>query len=869
MAAKKGDGGGRGGDGDAGTQDILSIVEPVDIQVEMERSFLEYSMSVIVSRALPDVRDGLKPVHRRILYGMYAGGLRPDRPYKKCARVVGDVMGNYHPHGDNAIYEALARMAQDFSLRYPLVDGHGNFGTPDPNDRPAAMRYTECRLDNLAMSMLEGIDEETVDFEDTYDGENAEPTVLPARFPNLLVNGGGGIAVGMATNIPPHNLAEVVDATVHLIDHPDASVQDLMAHIHGPDFPTGGQILGHQGIADMYTKGRGSVKMRAVAEVEEMTGRSKGHRIVVTQVPYQTSVEQIGQKIEELVAQRKLEGIRDLRNESSGIDQRLVIELKRDANPNVVLNQLFKNTPMQTNFAALMLALVDGAPRILNLKEILQHYVEHQVDVITRRSEHRLRKANDRLHIVEGLLRALDRIDEIIRIIRESADTAAARTALMGEEFEFSEIQANHILDMPLRRLTNLEHQKLVDEADELASTIQELEEILGNEAKLRQVIKDELGDIRERFGDERSTPVEHDPGEIDVLDLIEDEEVVVVLSANGYVKTVRADSFRSQGRGGKGIAGAKLRDDDYVAHLLQTSAHSYLLFFSNKGKVYRLRAHEIPLKERTARGTALVNLVQTEPDEKIQAVIDTREYEEGLNLCFATRHGMVKKTKMSEYDSAYARSGIIAIKLNDDDELVRVVQTHGDDEILMVSRRGMAIRFSEDEVRSMGRSAAGVRGMKLKSEDDGVVGCDVVRGDADLLVVTSSGHGKRTKLDRFKAQHRGGQGVRGMKITGRRGEVISAFMVGLEDEILVFSSSGYVIRMVAKDISSQGRDATGVRVARVGDDDTVVAVAPVLDHEEPTVTGASSSGGAGDGSDSAGGSSSGGSSTNTRKRKK
>ncbi len=790
-------------------------------------------MSVIVSRALPDARDGLKPVQRRILYAMYASGIRPDRPYKKCARVVGDVMGNFHPHGDQAVYDALARMAQHFSLRYPLIDGHGNFGSPDPNDRPAAQRYTECRLDSLSMLMLESIDEDTVDFDETYDGENSEPQVLPARFPNLLVNGGGGIAVGMATNIPPHNLTEVLDATVHLVDNPKASIDDLMQFVHGPDFPSGGKILGRQGIIDAYKTGRGSIKMRAVADVEEAPGKRSGYRIVVSEVPYQTSVEQIGQKIGELVSDRKLEGVRDVRNESAAGNTRLVVELKRDANPQVVLNQLWKHTPMQSNFAALMLALDHGAPRIFNLKEALEAYVAHQLEVITRRSEFRLQKAKDRLHIVEGLLKALDQIDEVIKVIRESDDADEARQKLMQKRFGFSEIQANHILDMPLRRLTGLERQKLKDEAEELQTTIKELEAILASEDKKRQVIKDELAEVRDKFGDERRTPIEPDPGEMDVLDLIKDEEVVVVLTANGYVKSVRFDSFKAQGRGGKGIRAAQLREGDYVEHLLTTSAHSYLLFFSNQGKVYRLRAHEIPMKERTARGVPLLNLVQLEQDEKIQAVIDTREYEDGVNLFFATRHGMVKKTKMSEYDSSYARSGIIAIKLNDGDELVRVVQTHGDDEIFMVSKQGMTIRFAEEEVRSMGRSAAGVRGMKLKSKDDAVVSCDVAGDDDDILIVTSSGHGKRTKLERFRAQHRGGQGVRGIKLTGKRGEVVSAFMVSLEDEIMVLSSSGDLIRTRAKEISSQGRTATGVRVARVGSDERVVAVAPDLDRDD------------------------------------
>ncbi|MEZ5171457.1 MAG: DNA gyrase subunit A [Acidimicrobiia bacterium] len=809
-------------------QTLGSSPEPIEINEEVERSFLDYAMSVIVSRALPDARDGMKPVHRRILYGMYDRGLRPDRQHSKSAQVVGHVMGNFHPHGDSAIYDALARMAQDFSLRHPLVDGHGNFGSPDPNDRPGAMRYTECRLERIAMSMLEGIDEETVDFTDTYDGKTQEPTVLPSRFPNLLVNGGGGIAVGMATNIPPHNLAEVVDATHHLIDNPDATPDDLMEFVKGPDFPTGAYILGQEGLRDAYRTGRGSVKMRAVAEIEE--GRKGEQRIVVTEVPYQTSVEVIGAKTAELVQDRKIEGIRDVRNETSRGEYRLVIELKRDANAQVVLNQLYKQTPMQTSFGVIMLALVDGAPRVLNLAEVLGHYVEHQRDVVRRRSEFRLARAKERSHIVEGLLKALDMLDEVIALIRGSEDVDTARAGLIAKPFEFSEIQANHILDMPLRRLTGLEHQKLKDEFEELAATIKELQAILKSDKLLRQIIKDELADVREEYGDERRTRVTFDDGDLDVLDLIEDEEVVAVLSAKGYIKTVSADAFRKQGRGGRGVAGAKLKDEDYVSHLLTTTAHSYLLFFSNRGKVYRLRAHQIPRKERTARGTALVNLLPLEPEEHIQAVIDTRTYEDGAYLFFATKNGQVKKTKMSEYDSSL-RAGLIAIKLKDDDELVRVVQTDGERDIFLVARGGKTIRFAESEVRSMGRSAAGVRGMKLK-DDDEVVSCAVASEDVAMLFVTASGHGKRTRLDQFNRKGRGGQGMIGMK-ADNRGGVVAAFTVHLDDEILVFSSAGNIVRMGAKEISSQGRSATGVRVTKLGPDDVVVAVAPVLEESD------------------------------------
>ena len=806
----------------------LGNIEPIEIQEEMERSFLDYAMSVITSRALPDVRDGLKPVQRRILYGMYAEGMRPDRQHRKSANAVGNVMANYHPHGDQSIYDALARMAQDFSLRYPLVDGHGNFGSPDPADRPAAPRYTEARLAPLAMELLGEIDEQTVDFEETYDGQNQQPSVLPARFPNLLVNGGGGIAVGMATNIPPHNLREVIDATIHLIDNPEADTEALMQFVLGPDFPTGATILGRIGISEAYRTGHGSIRMRAVSEVVEA---ARGLQIVVTEVPYQTSVEVIGQKIAELVNDRKIEGIRDVRNASAGDTVRLVVDLKRDANAQVVLNQLYKHTPMQTNFAAHLLALVDGAPRLLTLQQALKHYVAHQVEVVTRRSEFRLKNARDRAHVLEGLLRAIDMIDAIITLIRGSESADAARGALMVAPFEFTEVQARYILDLQLRRLAALERQRLRDEFDELQTTIRDLEAILADDGKLRQVIKDELVAVRDKYGDDRRTRITTDPGEIADLDLIEDEELVVVLSHRGYVKTVSVDQFRTQGRGGKGVRGGNLRDEDYVEHLLTSTAHSYLLFFSNRGRVYRLRAHEIPMKDRTARGTALVNLVALQADEHIEAVIDTRTYEDGAYLFFATRSGIVKKTRMSEYDSSL-RTGLIAINLNDGDELVRVIQTNGRDDVFMVSRQGMTIRFSETDVRSMGRATAGVRGMRLKNADDGVVSCDVARDDAVLLFVSSSGHGKRTRLSAFNRQGRGGQGVRGMRVTEARGRVIAGFTVAPGDEVLLFSSAGNLIRTGTDDISEQGRDATGVRVARVAEGDSVVAVARVLEAE-------------------------------------
>jgi DNA gyrase subunit A len=801
-------------------------IEPIEIQEEMERSYLDYSMSVITSRALPDARDGLKPVHRRILYGMYDLRAMPDRQTLKCARVTGDVMAKYHPHGDGAIYDALVRMGQDFTLRNPLVHPQGNFGSLDSG--PAAARYTECRLASIALQMLEGIDEDTVDFNNNYSGEFTEPQVLPSRFPNLLVNGSQGIAVGMATNIPPHNLGEVIDAVKHLIANPDATSTDLMQFVTGPDFPTGGLIMGRQGIIDAYETGRGSIRVRGKAEIEE---GARADRIVITELPYQVSPSALLSKLSDLVNSGELTGISGANDESAGETMRVVIDLKRDAPALVILNNLYRRTPLQTNFAVNTVALVDGIPRTLNLRDALTAYVGHQIEVITRRSEFRLRKARDRAHVVEGYIKALDMIDEIIVTIRASEDRAAALEALMAEPFEFSEVQADHILDMTLARLTRLARSSLEEELASLRAEIAELEAILSDEGKLRGVISDELTAIRDEFAEPRRSIVTFDVGDLDIEDLIDDEDLVVTMTAKGYVKTVSADAFRTQGRGGRGVAGTKLRDEDYVNHIIHTSAHAYLLFFSNLGRVYRLKAHEIPMKERTARGTAIVNLLPLQPNETIQAIIDTRDYETNRFLFFATRAGQVKKTKFTEYDSSL-RAGIIAINLRDGDELVKVIPTNGGDDIFMVSRGGMTIRFSEDEVRSMGRAAAGVRGMKLKAGDQ-VVSCDVARDDASILIVTDGGYGKRTQLDRFNQQGRGGQGVKGIKITARKGVVVAAFMVGLDDEIFVIASSGTVIRMPVREISSQGRDATGVRVMNLGDDEAVASVAPVLQAEE------------------------------------
>jgi DNA gyrase subunit A len=805
-------------------EDVSGFIEPIEIQEEMERSFLEYSMSVIVSRALPDVRDGLKPVHRRILYSMYDQRLLPDRPHTKCAKVVGDVMGSYHPHGDSSIYEALARMVQEFSMRHPLVDGHGNFGGTGPDEGPAAMRYTECRLGPLALELMSGIDQETVDFAPNYDATSEEPTVLPARFPNILVNGSQGIAVGMATNIPPHNLGEVIDATTHLLEHPEATPDDLMEFVKGPDFPTGALILGRQGILDAIRTGRGSIKLRAVAEIEE--GRAGETRIIVSQMPYQTSIASVSKKIEDLVRAGELDGIAEAQDDSSGGKTRLVIRLKRDANANVVLNNLFKQTPMQTTFSVNAVALVDGVPRTLNLAQILTHYIAHQVDVVTRRSQFLLDKAQARAHVVEGLLKAIDMLDAVIAAIRASDDRPAALEALRAEPFEFSEEQANHILDMTLSRLTRLGRSNLEEELAKLLEEIAELLSILNDPAKLRGVIASELGEIRQKFANERRTVITHDPGDMNVEDLVDDEELVVTMSRAGYVKAVSADAFRTQGRGGRGVQGAKLKEEDLIDDVVHTSAHAHLLLFSNRGRVFRLRALEIPMKERTARGTAIVNLLPLAPNEVIQAIIGTRDFPEDSYLVFSTKLGQIKKTSFTEYDKS-RREGFIAINLRDGDELVRVVETHGDDDVFLVSQTGMTIRFSEQDVRAMGRDAAGVRGVRLK-EGDQVVSCDIARDEADILMVTDAGYGKRTKVERFNSQARGGQGVRGIRLTAKRGKVVAAFMAGLEDEILLISTSGIVIRTAVREIASQGRDATGVRVMNLDGGDAVAAVAPV-----------------------------------------
>ena len=810
-------------------EEVVGYVEPIEINLEMERSFLEYSMSVIVSRALPDARDGLKPVHRRILYSMFDQGLRPDRPHSKCASVVGNVMGTYHPHGDSAIYDALVRMVQDFAMRHPLISGHGNFGGTGPDEGAAAMRYTECRLAPLALEMLDSIDEDTVNFEPNYDNSTQQPTVLPSRFPNLLVNGSQGIAVGMATKIPPHNLGEVIDATLHLLANPEATPDDLMQFVKGPDFPTGAQILGRQGILDAYRTGRGSIKMRAVAEIEET---KNDVRIVITEFPYEVSVESIEEKVYELVKAGELDGISAMQNDSAGRQARLVIKLKRDANANVVLNKLYKNTSLQTTFSVNTLALVDGVPRTLNLAQALTHYIAHQVEVITRRTQFRLRKAEARAHIVEGLLKAIDMLDAVIKTIRGSDDRGSARISLMAAPFSFSEEQANHILDMTLSRLTKIGRKELDDEMAKLAETIKELQSILASDKKLRKVISDEMSTIRDKYANDRVTEIVNDPGELGVEDLIKDEEIVITMTQAGYVKAVASDSFRVQGRGGRGVQGAKLKDEDFVDQIVYTTSHSFLLLFSNRGRVFRLRGHEIPMKERTAKGTAVVNLLNLQPNESIQAIVSTQDFPKDKFLVFATADGMVKKTAFSEYDKS-RREGWIAIKLKDGDEVVRVIPTTGADDLMVVTYRGMSIRFNEEEVREVGRDSQGVRGIKLKA-DDKSISLDVVREDADLFVVTDTGFGKRVKTERFNRQGRGGQGVRAIKLSAARGFVVAAFMANINDELLLASSGGVLIRTPVREVSSQGRDATGVRVMNLDEGHTVATAAVVpADVEE------------------------------------
>ena len=806
------------------------VVEPVVIEDEMRASYLDYAMSVIVGRALPDVRDGLKPVHRRILYSMDETGLRPDRPYRKCASAVGDVMKKYHPHGDSAIYDALVRMGQDFSIRYELIDGHGNFGSID-GDPPAAMRYTESRLSKLAMELLRDIDEETVDRVPNYDGYEEEPVVLPARFPNLLANGSTGIAVGMATNIPPHNLGELIDATVALIDDPSLTALDLMQHLPGPDFPTGGLILGTRGIIDAYTTGRGSIKVRAVCTIEEAERASERARIVVTELPYMVNKAALLQRIAELVNARTIAGIADLRDESSREGMRVVIDLKRDANAQVVLNQLYKHTQLQDSFGVHLLALVDGVPRTLTVDAALRAYIEHQVEVVSRRTAFRLRKAEERAHVLEGLLVAIANLDEVIALIRGSASAEVARSGLM-ERFGLSEIQAQAILDMQLRRLAALERQRIQDEHDELLVIIADLRDILADPSRVRTIIKDELGEVRERFADARRSRLVPDDGEMTHEDLIPVGEVVITLSRAGYVKRTPVDAFRTQRRGGRGVRGAEMKEDDLVATLLTCSTHDTLLFFTNRGRVYRIKAYQVPEKQRSAKGVYVANVpgLALEADEQVATVMPLASFDPDRFLVFATAQGTVKRTSLDAFDSP--RSVLIALSLNEGDELIGVTVTSGEDDLMLVSRRGNAIRFHESDVRPMGRTAAGVRGMRL-DEDDAVLAMAHARDDDFLLVVTDRGFGKRTPVSAYPTQRRGGRGVLTARITEARGHLAGGLVVPYEAEILLVTDAGVVIRMDLADVRPMGRATQGVSLMRADDDARVVGVATVVDEPE------------------------------------
>lgn len=797
-----------------------------DIGVEMRDSFMSYAMSIIVSRALPDVRDGLKPVHRRILYAMSELGMAPDKPYKKSARIVGEVIGKYHPHGDSAVYDTMVRMAQDFSLRYMLIDGHGNFGSID-GDYAAAMRYTEARLSKISSEMLRDLNKETVDFVPNYDGEEQEPAVLPARFPNLLVNGVSGIAVGMATNIPPHNLGEVIDGLQAFMRNPDITPLELMHYIKGPDFPTSGYIIGREGIKQAYATGRGSVTMRAKATIEENNNKA---RIIVHELPYQVIKARLVEKIAELVREKKIDGITDLRDESDRNGMRIVIELRRDVNPNVVLNNLYKHTAMQSNFGINMVALVNREPKLLNLKDVLYHYLQHQIEVIRRRTEFDLRKAEARAHILEGLRIALDHLDEVIALIRASKTDEEARDGLMTR-FGLSFEQAQAILDMRLRRLTGLEREKIEAEYAELLQKIAEYKAILADEQLVLDIISTELNEIKERFGDERRTEITIGEDSILDEDLIPQEEVIVTVTHTGYIKRLPLTTYRSQKRGGKGVIGMDTKDNDFVEHLFVTNSHHYLMFFTNKGKVYRIKAYEIPELGRTARGTPIINLIQIEQGETVNAVIPVQSFDSEHYLFFASRQGVVKKTPLDDYGNI-RKGGLIAITLREDDDLIGVKLTDGNKEIIMGTSQGMSIRFPEQDVRSMGRSATGVKGIQL-DEGDTVIDMDVVSTDDDVLIVTSKGYGKRTPMDEYRVQSRGGKGIKTLNVTAKNGPVVCLKVVNNDDDLMIITASGTLIRMSMSGISTMGRYTQGVRLINIREDDTVSTVSPTEKSEE------------------------------------
>ena len=809
-------------------------VEPVGLEVEMSRSYLDYAMSVIVGRALPDVRDGLKPVHRKVLYGMYDGGYRPDRGYVKCSRVVGDVMGQYHPHGDASIYDTLVRMAQPWSLRYPLIDGNGNFGSPG-NDPAAAMRYTECRLDPLAMEMVRDIDEDTVDMNPNYDGRATEPAILPARFPNLLVNGSAGIAVGMATNIPPHNLREVASGVQWCLDNPDVGEEEtiaaMMARIKGPDFPTGALIVGTEGITDAQRTGRGSIRMRSIVEVEE--DRRGRQMLVVTELPYQVNPDNLAERIAELVKEGKLAGIADIRDESSGrTGQRLVLILKRDAVAKVVLNNLYKHTQLQDSFGVNMLAIVDGVPRTLNIAQMVRLYVAHQVEVIVRRTRYRLRKKEERAHILRGYLKALDALDEVIALIRASDTVEVARTGLM-QLLEIDELQATAILDMQLRRLAALERQKIIDEYNQIMADIAELEAILASDERQRQIIGEELAAVVEKYGDERRTTILPYDGDVSMEDLIAEEPVVVTITRTGYAKRTKVDLYRSQRRGGKGVQGAALKQDDIVAHFFVCSTHDWILFFTNKGRVYRVKAYELPEASRAARGQHVANLLAFQPDEQIAEVIEIRTYTDAPHLVLATRNGLVKKTKLTEFDSN-RQGGVIAINLRDGDELVGAQLINDSDDLLLISRQAQAIRFKADDdtLRPMGRATSGVIGMRFTGEDE-LLSMHVAREGMDVLVATEGGFAKRTPIEEYPVQGRGGKGVVTARIVTKRGRLIAALAVTTEDELFAITSNGGVIRTPVRQVRrTRDRNTMGVKLMELPAGVTLVAIA--RNEDEP-----------------------------------
>ncbi|PZG16573.1 DNA gyrase subunit A [Nonomuraea aridisoli] len=829
---------------DVNTTPPADRIEPVDIQSEMQRSYMDYAMSVIVSRALPDVRDGLKPVHRRVLYAMYDGGYRPDRGYFKCARVVGDVMGTYHPHGDTSIYDALVRLAQSWSLRYPLVDGQGNFGSPG-NDPAAAMRYTECKLAPIAMEMLRDIDKETVDFRPNYDGKSQEPDVLPSRFPQLLVNGSGGIAVGMATNIPPHNLREVAAAVKWALENPEAPDEELLEAaiklVKGPDFPTKALIVGRRGIEDAYRTGRGSITMRAVVEVEEDKGRQA---LVVTELPYQVNPDNLALKIAELVREGKLSGIADVRDESSSrVGQRLVIVLKRDAVAKVVLNNLYKHTQLQDTFGANMLALVDGVPRTLRLDQFIRHYVAHQIEVIVRRTRYLLRKAEERAHILLGLLKALSRLDEVIALIRASESASHAQQGLMTL-LEIDEVQAQAILDMQLRKLAALERQAIQDEYDSLMTQIAEYNSILASEARQREIVNDELAEIVARYGDERQTEIIAYDGDMSIEDLIAEDEIVVTITRGGYAKRTKTDLYRAQKRGGKGVRGAQLRQDDIVDHFFVTTTHHWLLFFTNKGRVYRVKAYELPDAGRDARGMHLANLLAMQPDETVMEVLDLRDYTVAPYLVLATRSGLVKKTRLAEYDSPRS-GGLIAINLREDDEVIGARLVSESDDLLLVSKGAQAIRFtaSDEALRPMGRATSGVIGMRFL-EGDELLAMNRIADGQDVLIATKAGYAKRTPVEQYPVQGRGGRGVLTAKIVSSRGKLVGAVMVNPEDEVFAITSAGGVIRTSAGEIKQSGRQTMGVRLMNLAEGDSVVALARNAESIEAPVDNEENGGG-------------------------